>query len=119
MHFEFVSRRPYYPRLLQRFMMAGGRSLERLARKYFLPVGRALARVIERGVQAGELRDVDSRQTAISLVALTAFYFSAAPLVRLVVQIDPYAEHQLARRKEEVLEFVRHGLFRHPEARVS
>jgi hypothetical protein len=62
---------------------------------------------------------VDSRQTAISLVALTAFYFSAAPLVRLVAQIDPYAEPQLARRKEEVLKLVRHGLFRHPEARVS
>ena len=119
MHFDFISSRPYYPRLLQRFMMAGGRPLERLAQKYFLPLGRELGRVIERGVRTGELREVDSHHTAISLVALTAFYFSAAPIVRLVSRIEPYEAAQLARRKEEVLDFIRYGLFRNPEARWS
>lgn len=116
MHFDFISARPFYPALLHRLMLGGGRSLERLVRKYFLPLGRELGRVIERGVRSGELRPVDSHHTVISLVGLTAFYFSVAPVVRLVGQVDPYEKAQLARRRKEVLNFIRYGLFRKPEA---
>ncbi len=118
-HFDFISTRPYYPRLFQRLMMTGGRSLERLAQKYFVPLSRRLVKVIERGIRAGELRPADSHHTAISLVALTVFYFSAAPIVKVVGHIDPYGEANLKRRKEEVLNFIRYGLFRKPEARPS
>lgn len=119
MHFDFISARPYYPTLFQRFMMTGGRIFERLARKYFVPLGREFIAVIERGMRAREFRQVDSRHMAISLVGLTVFYFVSAPVSRLVGRFDPYAARNLARRKEEVLSFVRHGLFRDPEARVS
>lgn len=119
MHFDFISSRPYYPRLFQRFIMTGGRHLERLARKYFLPLGQRFVAVIERGVREGEFRKVDGRHTAISLVGLTVFYFSSAPIVRLVGRMDPYAGAHLARRKKEVLKFIRYGLFREPEAPLS
>jgi len=118
MHFDFISARPFYPALVQRFMMAGGKQFDQLS-KYILPVGQELGRVIERGVRAGEFRPVDSRHAAISLVSLTAFYFAAVPVVRLVTRGDPYEKAQLDRRKKEVLEFVRYGLFREPEARWS
>jgi len=118
MHFDFISARPYYPPLFQRFMMTGGRTFQRLARKYFVPVGRAFIAVIERGARAREFRRVDSRHMAISLVGLTVFYFVSAPVTRLVGRFDPYAARSLARRKEEVLRFVRYGLFRDPEARL-
>lgn len=117
-HFDFISARPYYPRLMQRLMMAGGQPLERLAREHFLPLYRKLGEVIERGMGAGELRRVDSHHMVLSLVALTVFYFSAAPVVKAVSRKDPYEESNLARRKEEVLKFIRHGLFRKPEART-
>jgi len=55
-HFEFISGRPCYPRLFQRLIMTGDRSLERLATKYFVPVGQKLVKVIERGQRARELR---------------------------------------------------------------
>ena len=119
MHFDFISARPYYPALFQRFMMTGGRTFERLARKYFVPLGREFITVIERGVRAREFRNVDGRHTAISLVGLTVFYFVSAPITRLAGRIDPYADEHLARRKEEVLKFIRYGLFRDPEARVQ
>ena len=118
MHFDFISARPYYPVLFQRLLMTGGRSLERLARKYFVPIGREFSGVIARGVRAGEFRPVDSRQTVISLVGITVFYFSSAPVARLVGRFDPYADRNLTQRKEEVLKFIRYGLFRDPEARV-
>ena len=118
MHFDFISARPYYPVLFQRLLMTGGRSLERLARKYFVPIGREFSGVIARGVRAGEFRPVDSRQTVISLVGITVFYFSSALVARLVGRFDPYADRSLTQRKEEVLKFIRYGLFRDPEARV-
>lgn len=117
-HFDFISARPYYPRLFQRLIMTGGRTLERLARKYFVPLGRRLTKVIEQGVRDGEFRCCHSQHTVISLVALTVFYFSVAPLVRLVSDFDPYAPANLTRRKEEVLNFIRYGLFRDPETRL-
>lgn len=115
MHFDFISARPYYPRLFQRMVMAGGKSLERLAREHFLPLARKFVALIKRGVRSGEFRPLDSTHTAISLVALTVFYFSAAPVVRVVAGIDPFQRANLVRRKEEVLKFVRFALFRNPE----
>ncbi len=117
-HFDFVSARPRYPRLVQRLVMTGGPPFERLVREYFAPLYRKLAGVIDRGVQAGELRPVDSHHTVLSLIALTAFYFSAAPVVRAVTRRDPYEKANLARRKQEVLKFIRYALFRKPEARL-
>ncbi len=117
-HFDFVSARPRYPRLVQRLIITGGRPFERLAREHFLPLYQRLVRVIERGVRMGELRPVDSHHTVLSLVALTVFYFSAAPLVKAVTRRDPYEKLNLARRKQEVLKFIRYALFRKPEARL-
>jgi TetR/AcrR family transcriptional regulator len=116
MHFDFVSARPFYPRLFPRLMISRGTTLERLAKKYSLPVLRQLVHVIERGVREGEFRAVDADETAISLLGLTAFYFVSAPMVRKVARVNPYAKGRLARRKKEILDFVRYGLFRHPEA---
>jgi TetR/AcrR family transcriptional regulator len=117
MHFDFMGARPNYPRLFQRLMMAGGRPLQQLAQKYFLPLGRRLARVIERGVREGEFRPVHSGHTIISLVALTVFYFTS-PIVRLAAPVDPYQERQIAARKNEVLKFIRYALFKNPEDKV-
>jgi TetR/AcrR family transcriptional regulator len=116
MHFDFMSARPDYPRLVQRFMMARGRPFERLYRKYAWPISAKFQGVIERGIRSGEFRACDSYHTVISLAALTSFYFGAAAILRVASHIDPYDKAQLARRKKEVLTFVRHALFRNPEA---
>ncbi len=118
-HFDFISARPYYPRLFQRLLMTGGKSFERLVGKYFVPLGQRLVEVIERGVREGDFRRCDSQHTVISLVALTVYYFSAAPIVKVVARMEPYEKHNLTRRKQEVLDFIRHGLFRKPEARLT
>jgi hypothetical protein len=83
-----------------------------------VPLARKFRELIERGVRAGELRSLDSGHTAISLVALAVIYFTAAPVVHVVSGVDPYDKVNLARRKEEVLKFVRHALFLYPEAAV-
>jgi len=111
-HFDFIGSRPCYPRLLQRLVMTGGRSLDRLAREFFAPVYRKLTSVIKEGVRTGEFRKLNSDHAALSLAALIVFYFSAAPMLSAVAHVDPYAKTQLARRKEEVLKFIRYALFK-------
>jgi TetR/AcrR family transcriptional regulator len=115
-HFSFIGARPYYARLFQRLMMAGDRSVERIVKKHFVPLSRKLILLIEQGVQSGEFRKLDARHTAISLVALTVFYFNAAPMARRIGNVDVFDPTEQARRKEEVLKFIRFALFTNPEA---
>jgi TetR/AcrR family transcriptional regulator len=113
-HFDFIAARPYYPRLFQRLAMAGDRSVERIIRSHFVPLYRGLTELIERGMRAGEFRTLDARHTAISVVALTVFYFGAAPLVGRIRGIDVFTESEQAQRKEEVLKFLRYALYTEP-----
>jgi hypothetical protein len=51
-------------------------------------------------------------------VALIVFYFSAARVLQLLSREDPFSAANLNRRRQEVLEFIRYGLFRDPEAPI-
>jgi TetR/AcrR family transcriptional regulator len=119
MHFDVVSSRARTAQLWPRLMLTGGNVLERLMKKYSLPMKNSLIRLIARGVDSGEFRPVDPGHTVISLISLTNFYFLMAPLFSKVADVDLYSRTQLARRKREILKFVRYGLFRDPEARWS
>src|SRR5208337_3650894 len=114
MHFDFIGAHRHHGPLFQRMLMADQKSLVRLARQYFRPRSKALLKVIERGMRGGEFRRMDSTHAAISLVSLIVFYFSSAPVLRAVSGLDAYAKANLARRKEEVLKFVRYALFKNP-----
>lgn len=116
LHFDFITARRRYACIYQQLMMAGGRPLERLVRKYFLPRSQALDNLLERGMRAGEFRRADRRHTAISIVALIVFYFSASQVLLLMGQSDAYDAASLKKRKHEVLGFIRHGLFLDPDS---
>jgi len=118
-HFDFIGAHRHHGPLFQRMLMADQKSLVRLARQYFLPRSKALLKVIERGMRTGEFRRMDSTHAAISLLSLIVFYFSSAPVLRAVSGIDAYAKANLARRKKEVLKFVRYALFKDPESEVQ
>jgi TetR/AcrR family transcriptional regulator len=119
LHFDAISRKQRFAPLHQQFMMSGARSMAALVQKYAIPRSRALGRLLDRGIRAGEFRRVDLRHAAISITALVVFYFSIGPVLRLVAEGDPYGEAELRRRRQEVLDFVRYSLFTKPEAPVS
>jgi TetR/AcrR family transcriptional regulator len=114
LYFDFISTRRRYPSLYQQLMTARSQPLERLVRKYLVPRNAAVNKLIERGTRAGEFRRTDPRQTTISLVGLIVFYFSAAPVLQALGRADAYDVAHLKRRKREVLDFIRHGLFLDP-----
>jgi TetR/AcrR family transcriptional regulator len=119
LHFDFISRRHRHAPLFQQLMMKGGKAPERLFRQYIVPRSEALRKLLVRGMLAGELRKMDPFHTAASIAALVVFYFSAAPMLQLMGYANPYAEASLKRRKQEVLDFIRHGLFINPDAPLT
>lgn len=119
LHFDFISTRRRYAALYQQLMMAGGRPLERLVRRYLVPRSQALGKLLDRGTRAGEFRRTERLHTSLSIVALIVFYFSAAPVLQLLGHADAYSDANLQRRKQEVLDFIRHGLFLEPEAPLT
>lgn len=114
LHFDFISERRLHALLFQQLIMKGGKGPERLFRKYIAPRGEALRNLLARGMHSGEFRKIDPFHTAISIVALVVFYFSAAPMFELMGYSDPYAANNLKLRKQQVLDFVRYGLFVDP-----
>ena len=118
LYFDFISTRRRYAALYHQLMTARGRSLDRMVRTYLVPRNAAFKKLLERGVRTGEFRRTDARHTAISVVSLIVFYFAAAPVLQALGHADAYNAANVKRRKQQVLDFIRHGLFCDPNAPI-
>lgn len=118
LHFDTACARLRFAPLHQQLLVAGGQQVAGLVRRYAVARGQALSALLKRGMRAGEFRRVDTRHTTISIVALIVFYFSVSPIMRLAVGGNVYSPADLKRRKRQILDFIRHGLFLNPEAPV-
>lgn len=115
-HFDFIGTHPHYPRIFQRMMMEEDHTFMRIVREHSLPLKKMLVSLLERGIKSGELRHLDPAHAVVSIAGLTGHYFNVAPAIRAVTGEDPFSKSNLARRKAEVLNFIRYALFRNPEA---
>lgn len=115
--FDFLSSRPDAFGLFQRFLMTNPAVAGRIMKGYFLPRLEKLASLIRRGVRHGEFRRVDPVQAALSINSLVIFYFRAGPLLAGIAGWDPFDPRTLKKRRSEMLDFIRYGLFHEPEAR--
>jgi TetR/AcrR family transcriptional regulator len=114
LHFDFIASRVQYAGLYQQIMIAGGKSLERFVKDHFGGRAKALEQLLARGMRERQFRTAHPRHTAISITALIVFYFSAARILEHLGQADPYSRRNLALRKSEIIDFIRHGLFLEP-----
>jgi len=116
--FDFAAAHPNYPRLVQREVIGRGQSLHWIVQVYFGPLYRRLAATIRAGISRGEFRRVDPQHTALTLIAMTVFYFAAAPVLAELWHCNPLAPARVASRRRSVLDFLEHGLFQ-PGVRVK
>jgi TetR/AcrR family transcriptional regulator len=116
LQFDFISSRHRQAQLFHQMLTTGSRPAQRLIRKYFAARSRALNQLLVRGVRAGDFRRVDPFQATVSIVALIVFYFSAAQVLQTLGHTDAYSKASLKRRKQEVLDFIRHGLLMNPRS---
>jgi AcrR family transcriptional regulator len=74
-----TTRRPHFPAMMLREVLAGGAHLTPEVVPYLMRVLGAVRRIVERGVRDGTLRPVDPIFTHLSLVGSLLFFFATAP----------------------------------------
>jgi TetR/AcrR family transcriptional regulator len=114
-YFDYIAANPRIPRVVQaEWMQAGtkgGGHMRRVAREYFLPISGKLVEVLREGTEAGEFRAVNPTDFLPSVVAVIVFYFSAAPLMKELMMVDPLSAERIRERRAFVLDFVSAALF--------
>lgn len=119
LQFDAISRRPGFAPMHLQMLMSAEKPFMDLVRKRSGPRNRALIRLLERGIREGEFRRVDVLHAAVSIAGLIVFYFALAPVLEMVGHRKVFSPAGLRRRKQEVLDFVRFGLFTDPGASAS
>jgi TetR/AcrR family transcriptional regulator len=113
---DFVVAHPNFPRLIQREMMNRSAQVRHLMRRFWLPTYQRLETAIRRGIKAGEFRRVDPQHAVFSIIAMTVFYFAAAPMLKDLLGRDTLNARAVAARRAAILDFMEHALFT-PSAR--
>jgi TetR/AcrR family transcriptional regulator len=121
-HFDFIASHLAYPRMVQREMMRAGRKgsphIKRIVGRYLRPTFARVREVMLAGIASGEIRPLDPMDVLPSLIALNIFYFSSAPMMRLLAPgIDPLSPRRVAQRRAAVLDFVSAAIFTRPDSR--
>jgi len=114
LHFDWMCLHHGSACLYHQVMTSGAPLARQLVKRHFITRSQAIGALIERGMKEGVFRKADVFQTAISLIALIVFYFTAAPTVQLLGFKNAYTPAGLAQRRRELLTFVRHSIFTHP-----
>jgi TetR/AcrR family transcriptional regulator len=117
-HFDYVANHPLYPRIVQGEMMGVGRGrtnhLEQIVKKYFRPLFGRIAEVLKKGQVTGDFRPVDPLHFIPSMIAVIVFYFTSAPVMRLMIGTDPMSPDRIAARRAAVLDLISASLFQEP-----
>jgi TetR/AcrR family transcriptional regulator len=120
-HFDYVATHPLYPRIVQGEMMGAGRGranhLEHIVKTYFRPLFGRVAAVLKSGQAAGEFRPVDPLHFVPSMIAVIVFYFTSAPVMRVMTGKDPLSPQLIAARRTAVLDFISAALFQRSNAK--
>jgi len=115
-YFDYIAENPRFPRVVQaEWTRSPGKQtarMERIAREYFRPIYQKLAEVLQAGMEAGEFRRMNPMDFLPSMVAVIVFYFSAAPVMKALMKVDPLSVERIAERRAFVLDFISAALFR-------
>lgn len=117
-YFDYIAANPRFPRVVQGEWIRTGSErtpqMQRIAKEYFRPIYQKLGELLRQGIAAGEFRPVDPMHFIPSMVAVIVFYFSAAPVIKSLMKIDPLSPDRIAERRAFVLDFVSAALFTRP-----
>ena len=114
-YFDYIAANPRFPRVVQGEWVrsgAGAVRMQRVAREYFRPIFEKLVGVLREGIAAGEFRVVNPMDFLPSMAAVIVFYFTSAPLMKVLMKVDPLSAQRIRERRVFVLEFISAALFR-------
>jgi TetR/AcrR family transcriptional regulator len=119
-YFDYIAANPRFPRVVQGEWIRSGSDrigqMKRVAQTYFRPIYQKLGDVLREGIASGEFRPIDPMHFVPSMVAVILFYFSAAPVMKTLMKIDPLAPEQIAVRRAFVIDFISAALLTRPQS---
>ena len=113
-YFDYIAANPRFPRVVQGEWMRSGIGtvrMQRVAKEYFRPIFEKLVGVLREGMRAGEFRPVNPMDFLPSVAAVIVFYFTAAPLMKTLMKVDPLSAKRIRARRAFVLDFISAALF--------
>jgi len=113
-HFDYIASNPLYPRIVNGEFLRAGKDpsrLERIAKDYFRPVFLELSALLEEGEVTGDFRRVNRIHFIPSMISVIVFYFTTAPIMKLMTGADPLSPKRLAERRAAVVDFISTALF--------
>ena len=113
-YFDYIAANPRFPRVVQGGWVRSGTGtarMQRIAREYFRPIFEKLVGVLREGTAAGEFRAVNPMDFLPSVAAVIVFYFTAAPLMKTLMKVDPLSAERIRERRAFVLDFISAALF--------
>lgn len=109
-HFDYIASNPLYPRIVQAEFLRAGHGdpsrLERLAKQYFRPVFQDLSVLLKEGAESGDFRRVDPLHFIPSMISVIVFYFTTAPVIKIMTGGNPMSRERLAERRAAVMDFI-------------
>ena len=105
--FRFFEERPELVRLARREALDGGPILGAELGEALKPVFDSAIRWLEAEMDAGRLRRHDARQLLVTSYGAVLSYFSDAPLLEAVLDLDPLAPEAVAQRRQHVVDVLR------------
>lgn len=115
-YFDYIAANPRFPRVVQAEWMRvgpkGNPQMLRIAREYFAPIYRRVAEILRKGAEKRQFRAVNPMDFLPSMVGVIIFYFSTAPAMKTLLNVDPLSKERIAERRKFVLEFISAALFK-------
>jgi TetR/AcrR family transcriptional regulator len=111
-HFDYIAANPPYHRIVNaEFRGRESARMTRIAHQYFRPTFSNLAALLKEGAESGDFHPVNPVQFVPSMIAVIVFYFTTAPVMKVLTGVDPLSQEQLAERRAAVIEFISSALF--------
>jgi TetR/AcrR family transcriptional regulator len=117
LHFEYLIHHPNYPRLIQQELSRARNTGEpssdfrAIGTAHFIPLQRAGLKAVKDGIACGEFRKVESAGALSTILGMNVFYFTSAPIMRMVRGIDPFSAECIRGHIATSLDFIGASLF--------
>jgi len=114
-YFQFIRTNPELPRLILMEMASGSSTLipamMQVLRGGEWDVPDQLIKIINRGIEQGEFRQIDPKQFIISFIGMILFYFIARPVFIPILGIED-EDRYLSERLDHLEQLILHGLIK-------
>jgi TetR/AcrR family transcriptional regulator len=114
-HFDRIHSQREFQSLMQQEMIRLHRGEENaivpLVEKVFRPMMLRVREVFAEGKASGELVQVDELQMMYAALGANVFYFLSAPVMKLLMEFDPFARSAMEHRRKMAIEYLGQTIF--------